>query len=158
MIRPARPADIVSIMRIARQGFTGDDRFGTVWFVKKLAEPGTTCLVDDAGVGFIRGFIVLQKYDDGNIVRLIGTDGGCRSKGTGSALLSRVAGPAGAWVREENMASRRMFEKNGWAVSVPSWAEPKKPSAVHTGNWLFFAKGEYAPVQDVRKEEGGVRV
>lgn len=140
MIRPAVPADIVSIMRIARQGFVGDDRFGTVWFVKKLAEPGTECWVDDAGVGMIRGFIVLQKYlPEGVIVRLIGTDRGCRRQGVALTLLSTVDTkvPAGAWVRVENEGSRATFAKAGWKVSVPSWAEAKKPEK-HTGEWVYF--------------------
>lgn len=145
MIREAVPADLVSIMRIARQGFTGDDRFGTVWFIKKLAEPGTECWVEDAGVGVIRGFIVLQKYAAGTIVRLIGTDKGCRRSGVASALLHETVthkdAQAGAWVRVENTASRGTFERAGWKISVPTWAEPKKP-VTHTGDWVFYVNKE----------------
>lgn len=145
MIRKAVPADLVSIMRIARQGFVGDDRFGTVWFIKKLAEPGTECWVEDAGVGVIRGFIVLQEYPLGTIVRLIGTDKGCRRSGVASALIRETVSKdtlTGAWVRAENVASRGTFERAGWKISVTSWAESKKPAAVHSGNWVFFVNKE----------------
>lgn len=140
MIRPAVPADLSTVMRICRQGFRGDDRFGTVWLVKKLAEPGTTCYVDDAGIGVVRGFIILQKYEAGTIVRLIGTDSGCRKQGVGSALLSGAVDPRvphGAWVRVENEASQQLFRKAGWKIAVATWAEPKKPKD-HTGDWVFF--------------------
>ena len=142
MIRAAVPADLVSVMRIARQGFTGDDRFGTVWLVKKLAEPGTECWVEDAGIGVIRGFIVIQKYEAGTIVRLIGTGLGFRKQGVGLALLTALTDrkvPIGAWVRSENIASQKTFEKAGFKVAVPTWAEPKKPVR-HTGDWVFFVK------------------
>ena len=140
MLRRADVADLTAIMRIARKGFTGDDRFGLVYLVKLLAMPGTECWVEDAGVGVVRGFILIQKFAAGTIVRLIATDPGCRKQGVGKTLLSVVKAPAGAWVRVENEASRTLFARDGWTVSVPTWAEPKRPTK-HTGDWVFFLKG-----------------
>lgn len=139
-IRTAVPGDLTAVMRIARQGFTGDDRFGTVWLIKKLAEPGTRLMVDDPGCGVIRGFLLTQTYDLGCIVRLIATEKGFRGQGVALGLAKTVTGPAGAWVRVENTASRKTFEKAGWTLAVEGWAEAKRPEK-HSGDWVFYTKG-----------------
>lgn len=141
MIRTAVPADLTAVMRIARQGFTGDDRFGTVWLVKLLAYPGTVLYVDDAGVGVIRGFMVVQSYAAGDIVRLIATDKGFRQQGVGRALLDVLPRkPVGAWIRSENTGSQALFAGAGFTVGAPKWTEAAKPER-HTGDWIFYTRG-----------------
>lgn len=140
MIRDAVPADLTAVMRIARQGFHGDDRFGVVWLIKVLAQPGTRMVVEDAGVGVIRGFLLTQTYAAGTMVRLIAVDPGARNQGIAKTLLSSLPDhQCGAWIRRENEASQRTFAAAGFKVATATWSEAKKPER-HTGDWVFYAR------------------
>lgn len=136
-IRKAVPGDLAACLQINTDGFTGDDPFDAAWLVAKVAEPGTTLFVDDAGVGVVRGFLLTQRYDLGTIVRIIAVGAQFRRQGVGSGLLGKVKHPAGAWVRKENKASRGMFGKAGWVEAVPHWEEATKPAS-HSGGWVFY--------------------
>ena len=138
-VRRAVPSDLSAVLRIGAGGFVGDDPFDAQWLVDKLAEPGTQLVVDDAGANLIRGFLVIQRYTSGTVVRLIAVDPQFRRQGVGKRLLARVKGPAGAAVREENAPSRAMFEKAGWEQTVKEWVEESKPSEAHSGNWVYYA-------------------
>lgn len=141
MIRLATPADLIMVLRICRQGFAGDDRFGALWFLKKVAEPGTVLQVDDAGLGAIRGFLLTQAIEQGTLVRMIGVERGYQRQGVGTGLLATVTGPAGAWVRDENVASRTLFTRAGFRTAVPEWTEDaRKKNPIHTGKWLLFVR------------------
>ena len=139
-IRRANPGDLSDILRISGDGFFGDDPIDAAWLVGECSKPGTLLQVEDAGAGCIRGFLLTHKYTGYSIIRLIAVDPKFRRQGVGRGLLAKVRGKAGAWVREENEASRTMFERAGWRVSVPKWTEAEKPQS-HSGNWIYFARG-----------------
>lgn len=136
-IRRATPGDLAAVLKINSEGFVGDDPFDAAWLVAKLAEPGTRLVVDDAGVNVMRGFMLTQHYASGVEVVLIAVDRQLRRHGVGRRLLARVKGPAGAWVRKENAASRALFAGAGWEQSVSEWTEAEKPEK-HSGEWCYY--------------------
>ncbi len=140
-IRKAVPSDLAAVLRINADGFVGDDPFDASWLVEKLQHPGTRLVVDDAGVGVIRGFLLTERYQIGTEVKLIAVHQQFRRQGVGSRLLSRVRGPAGAWVRKENAASRAMFTARGWEETA-GLVEQEAPAEAHSGEWVYFLLSE----------------
>lgn len=139
-VRQAKPCDLAACLRINAAGFVGDDPFDAAWLVERTALPGTLLLVDDAGAGVIRGFVLTQRYATGTKLLIIATDPQFRRQGVGRRMLGRVKAPAGAWVRKENEASRAMFTKAGWHEEFSGWQEADKPSQ-HTGEWCYYTLG-----------------
>lgn len=130
MTRPAMPGDLQSVLDIAAAGFTLD-RFGPAWLVRRVSLSGVSLMVDDAGAGLVRGFILASLYDTGFRVDYIAVGPEYRRQGVGRRLLAAVRGPASAWVRSENAASRGLFAAAGWELAVP----PR----TRKGDWCYFA-------------------
>jgi GNAT superfamily N-acetyltransferase len=132
-VRPARPADILPVLQIAQDAFQGQDGpIGASWLCRRLADPGTRLVVDDAGVGLVRGFILLVRYAAGTRVRLVAVGQNYRRQGVGGRLLSVVRGPASAWVRSENAASRGLFSGAGWEEAIA----PRR----RKGDWAYYVR------------------
>lgn len=130
-VRAARPADLLAVLGICHDAFAGaDGPIRASWLVRRLADPGTRLLVDDAGAGLVRGFLLEVRYAAGARVRLVAVGDAYRRQGVGRRLLACVRGPASAWVRSENRASRAMFAAAGWAEAVA----PRR----RKGDWAYF--------------------
>ncbi len=129
MIREAKPQDLREVIRICSASFNRKERFDAAWLVEILAEEATL-YVDDAGIGVLRGFMILKKVTYGTCVRFIAVAPEFRKQGVGKGLLAIVDGPAYAWVREENKASQAMFESSGWFVSYTSATDKNGKSSL----------------------------
>jgi ribosomal protein S18 acetylase RimI-like enzyme len=130
-IRPALPGDLDAVLRIGATSFAHDaDRFGATWLVRRLARPGTELFVDSPGAGIVRGFLLVERYATGTVVKLVATDPQFRQQGVARRLLATVRGPAATWIRTENAPSRATFEAGGWVQTAP----PKARS----GEWTFY--------------------
>lgn len=127
--RPALPCDLAAVVRIARASFPEpDDQFGAAWLVRFLEQPGVELFVDSPGVGVVRGFALLERKATGTTLRVLATDAAHRRRGVAKRLIGMVTGPASAWVRIGNEASRKAFESAGW----------KNEPGHHTGEWVFY--------------------
>ncbi len=131
MIREATPSDLAAVLEIAADGFKGEDRIGPAWLVRKLAQPGTTLHVESLGADCVRGFVLIERYRPGELVRLIAVAPSHRRQGVGRAMLGKIRAPASAWVRAENAASRAMFEGAGWGLAT----QPTR----REGEWVYFS-------------------
>lgn len=132
-VRAATPADLRAVVEIARQCFRErEDRFGAAWLVKYLAQPGVACLVEDAAITQVRGFLLTEHYGGTTVVRTIAVSPEARREGIGRLLLSSVNAPAWTWIRTENEASRGLFEAMGWREVDP----PRKRAA-----WTYYRLG-----------------
>ena len=87
------------------------------WFAEALANPARTLLIgeaDGAKVGMVR-------FDHGAVTEVsINVNPALRSRGHGHALLSEamnsVAGDVWAEIKDENLASQRLFERAGFQL------------------------------------------
>lgn len=87
------------------------------WFARSLADPARRLLVGEAAgekIGMVR-------FDRGAQLEVsINVNPACRSRGYGRLLLSRamemVEGEVWAEIREENLASQRLFEAEGFEL------------------------------------------
>lgn len=87
------------------------------WFAKALIDPNRTLLIgeaDGAKVGMVR-------FDHGGQTEVsINVNPAYRSRGYGHALLSqavqRVNGDIWAEIKDDNLASRRLFERLGFEL------------------------------------------
>ena len=87
------------------------------WFAEALADPARTLLIGEAEgakVGMVR-------FDHGAVTEVsINVNPALRSRGHGHALLTeamkRVAGEVWAEIKEENLASQRLFERAGFEL------------------------------------------
>jgi len=129
-IRRATAGDLAAVLRIAREAFDRVDRPNAAWLVRESAVPGTELLVDDAGAGLVRGFVMIRTWPAGSLVRLVATDPNYRRQGVGRGLLARAVAPCGAWVREANAASRAMFAASGFADEGTRVAKD--------GGWIYY--------------------
>jgi len=85
------------------------------WFGKALVDPRLTLLigeVDGVKIGMVR-------FDHGDETEVsINVNPACRSRGHGYALLAEamkhVAGDVWAEIKDENLASQRVFERAGF--------------------------------------------
>ncbi len=132
-VRAAQPCDLRAVLDIAKAGFGPQDRFGPGWLVDTLAEPGTRLLVESPGAGVVRGFLLVQRYPTGAVVRYVAVGPVYRQQGVGRRLLARVRGPATAWVRSANLASQGLFRSAGWRTAIA----PRR----RRGDWAFFVQG-----------------
>lgn len=133
-IRPAQPCDLAAVLDIAKESFTlPADRFGAKWLVRRLALPGVELYVDSPGAGVVRGFVMLERYPTGTVVRLIATGSQHRGQGVAKRLLAATVptGPGSTWIRTENQASRATFESAGWKISTPPRAR--------SSEWVYYA-------------------
>lgn len=129
MIRPATPADLYAVLKIARRSFDKDeDTITPKWFLKVLADYEHALMVAAEPDG-VAGFVLYTWPPSGAEVRLIATRPDARKRGVGSALLAAAPDRCGAWVREQNAASQAMFRKAGWTREGPA------------GGWYYFRKG-----------------
>jgi len=85
------------------------------WFAKALADPARTLLIGEAH-GDKLGMV---RFDRGEVTEVsINVNPKHRGRGHGYALLSealkREAGDVWAEIRDENLASRRLFERAGF--------------------------------------------
>lgn len=108
---------------------------GAAWWVRILARPGTSLLVDSPGVDCVRGFVLVESYPTGRVCRLIATDPTYRRQGVGRRLLATIDAPASAWVRAENTGSRGLFAASGWRQVI----DP--PARRRAGSWVYFTRG-----------------
>jgi len=89
------------------------------WFLRTLADPATTLLIGEVGgekVGMVR-------FDHGPETEVsINVNPACRGRGYGLALLqagiAQVGGEIFAEIKDDNLASRRMFERAGFQFVV----------------------------------------
>jgi RimJ/RimL family protein N-acetyltransferase len=85
------------------------------WFARALGDPNRRLLIgerDGRKVGMVR-------FDLGEVTEVsISLDPACRGQGLGLALLqagvAQMTGDLHAMIREENLASRRIFERAGF--------------------------------------------
>lgn len=131
MIRRAGIHDLKSALSICRECFDAD-RFGPARLLDWLAA-GAVLTVDDAGAGLLRGFVLAERRPAGRWLRYIAVARAFRRRGVGSALLASVRGPAFAWVRAENAASRGMFGAAGWTLA-------HDPRTRRAGDWCYFTR------------------
>lgn len=129
MIRPARVSDLADVLAICRQSFRRPDRFGPRWLLSQLAD-GAALRVDDGGAGLVRGFTLTHRRPGGTWLRYVAVAADSRRCGVGRRLLGSVRGPAFAWVRTGNAASRAMFAAAGWEAGVVP--------AGRRGEWVRF--------------------
>lgn len=134
MIRVAVPGDLAAVLSIASAGFSAVDRIGPAWLVRMLARPGTVLFVDKLGPDCVRGFVLVEAFQGGQLVRLIAVSPSHRRQGVGRGLLAKLSArvEAGAWVRVENAASRGMFDAAGWTGAT-------RPSR-RKGEWVYFVR------------------
>jgi ribosomal protein S18 acetylase RimI-like enzyme len=132
-VRAAKPCDLAAVLAVAREGFTGPELFGPRWLCDTLANPGTAMLVESPGANVVRGFLLTERYLTGTVVRYIAVGACYRKQGVGRRLLARVNGPASAWVRAENIASRSLFTASGWRSEIA----PRQ----RRGEWCYFVRG-----------------
>lgn len=133
MIREAKPSDLAAVLEIAASGFERIDRATADWLVKELNLPGVILYVDSLGPSGVRGFVLIERYTEGDSVKIIAVHPGHRAQGIGRKLLAKAGKSAGAWVRAENKASRAMFTRDGWKIASKT---TKKP-----GEWVYFVRG-----------------
>lgn len=87
------------------------------WFLRTLADPAVTLLIGEADgekVGMVR-------FDHGPETEVsINVNPACRARGYGLTLLEQgiahVGGEIFAEIKDENVASRRMFERAGFRL------------------------------------------
>jgi GNAT superfamily N-acetyltransferase len=131
VIRNARPSDLADVLSICKVSFARADRFGPRWLVNALAD-GATLRIDDGGASLVRGFALIQQRPAGvNWLRYVAVAADSRRRGVGRRLLAAVRGPAYAWVRCENAASRAMFAAAGWEAGIV-------PDGRRRGEWVRF--------------------
>ncbi len=124
ILRPATEADAVDVWTWRQDPLTRamsrtpeeiDRHFHMAWFARALADPDRTLLigeVDGEKIGMVR-------FDRGSETEVsINVNPAYRSRGHGHALLSQamqsVGGDVWAEIREDNHASRRLFEQLGF--------------------------------------------
>ena len=130
ILRPATEADAIDVwiwrndpltraMSRNRDGVPRADHIA--WFAEALADPDRTLLVgevDGEKVGIVR-------FDHGAETEIsINVNPAQRSRGYGYALLAaalqRVGGEIWAEIRDENLTSRRLFERAGFELQSES--------------------------------------
>ncbi|HEY0436568.1 MAG TPA: GNAT family N-acetyltransferase [Phenylobacterium sp.] len=127
IVRPATAADALDVLAwrndpvtraMSRSREAVDEAAHMAWFERALADPKVTLLIGEEGgtkLGMVR-FDHLQATEVS-----INVNPACRGQGRGQALLAaalaQVSGEVVADVLEDNLASRRLFERAGFVLS-----------------------------------------
>lgn len=132
LVIPATVAHMGQIIRIANEAFPHRRERLTPNKIIRLCEtPGTCILVETPGGGLIRGFMVIEHYDESlQFVAWIAVDSTYQRQGVGSVLLNHIKPPVAAWVWHGNTASQAMFSKAGF---TPTKSKERR-------DWLYFIK------------------
>jgi UDP-2,4-diacetamido-2,4,6-trideoxy-beta-L-altropyranose hydrolase len=95
------------------------------WFISRLADPSCMMLIAEAGTRKA-GMVRLDRIADVEAVVSIAVDAGLRGRGLGKAMLHAACAEAHsagfahtlkAEVRQDNMASRRIFEESDFVAA-----------------------------------------
>lgn len=125
-LRPATPDDALDLLAwrndpltraMSRNSQEVAAASHMAWFERALTNPDLTLLIGEDGgekVGMVR-------FDHGPETEVsININPACRARGYGHALLSQgiaaVGGEVFAEIKDENLASRRIFERAGFAL------------------------------------------
>lgn len=113
IIRDATLRELPTLAMIAESGFPPDD-CPTVDTLQGWVTEYSISVKVCRDHGNTVGFIVVQREDGVSLVRMIAVCSMQRRKGYATKMLQQVEGPAVAWIKEDNHASRALFASCGF--------------------------------------------
>ncbi len=137
-LRPATPSDIRLYFDWANDPETRQQSFNSepiswenheAWFARKVADPNALLLVFETDNNVPVGQVRFEKQTEGEVIIGISVDNAFRGRGLATQLVAeacRVCGehwgnvPITAYIKPENQASIRAFERAGFTPSGES--------------------------------------